>query len=202
MIAKCRGNARHPAPLFASAIVLLSLLCCCSGPHEDTSDPYASQIAAARQKATSDFERQVLEDGVITRAEYEEANQRLVACAKSRGVDIGLHDQSGYYIYSVQNYDANERIVQDCQTGTTALIGPLYVDMLINPKKQDIHELIAECLVASGLAPTGFSKTDFDQGLQKQRDHSGSPFPFDMSDPRFEQCMANPSSGAETSATQ
>ena len=50
----------------------------CSGPATAT-NPYSEDFRQAKEFATSDFERAVLEDGEITRAEYEEAMQRYVA---------------------------------------------------------------------------------------------------------------------------
>lgn len=49
------------------------------------SGPYGQEISDARVSATSDFEKRALADGVVSRAEYEEAVRRQVACTNDRG---------------------------------------------------------------------------------------------------------------------
>lgn len=81
---------------FAVAVVaMVATGCSASSSAAPGAGPYSAEIKAAAKQATSDFERGVLSDGVITRAEYQEAIQRYVDCGKQHGLDIGLIDQGG-----------------------------------------------------------------------------------------------------------
>lgn len=160
------------------------------GPHHDV-------IVAAAQEATSDFERQVLEDGEITRAEYEEAVHRLVECARDRGTRVTPLEQDGLYTYEVPISETSDRDMLECSEGTTQVVEALYGDVLRNPRNVDFEELVAECLVRSGLAPEGYDEEQYlrersgttnDDGVQQPQ------FSFDVEDPRFVACESDPSS--------
>lgn len=157
---------------------------------------YAAQFEQARQAATSDFERDVLADDEITRAEYEEAFQRYVDCMAGKGIAVGLYDQGGQYFVSVaaEDDEAFQREESEegggCVEGTTALISPLYVQILTNPNQEDHTELIVACLIDLGLADPSFTAEQWEE-LTAQGQNA--QWPFDKEDHRFSACLLNPS---------
>ncbi|MEO7069721.1 MAG: hypothetical protein ABI131_04430, partial [Nostocoides sp.] len=125
--------------------------------------PYAQEIRDAQASATSDFEKDVLTDGVVSRSEYEEAVKRQVACMNARGFDTTaeLQASTGFYQFrTTEQDDPATEIVEgedsgapmiSCQAGNTQLVAALYTEMMRNPAKIDESELLRACLVRRGL---------------------------------------------------
>ncbi|GIF10103.1 hypothetical protein [Actinoplanes teichomyceticus] len=180
--------------LFGGTLVaLLAATSGCGGSDEKVSskDPYAAEVRQAQQQAKTDFERQVLADGAVTKAEFDEAVQRYVKCAKDRGVEIEPIAVGGYYNYRTVKSDESEAVSTECGTGTTRLIEPLYVDRLMNPEKKDMDELTLACLRKNGVVPDGYTVEQF----KKAAEQGFSGAPFDPDGAKFQACMANPSLG-------
>ena len=172
-----------------AAVAALLLVGCSShqaAPTATTSaDPWRSDVLRAMSKATSPFERQVLQDGVISRAEYEEAIRRYVACMKAHGVNMGAEMTAlGYYQYNSVGYD--QAVDDRCNVGTKAMIEPLYVDRLQNPNKADMRALEVACFVRKGLAAQGYTVAQWKVDRLSQKP------PFSTNDPRFTACLASP----------
>ncbi|MFJ6678614.1 hypothetical protein ACIQLK_05720 [Microbacterium sp. NPDC091382] len=190
------------AVLVGVAVGLVS----CTGPQQNlATGPYADLIAQARDQATSQFERDVLADGEITRAEYEEAIQRFVTCVADEGATVKPQDQAGYYVYAIEGDVAlYDKAADKCAPGTKALIEGLYVDMLTNPNNRDYDELIAECFVKAGLVAAPFTKSDLQELLTRAGAiNAGQTADSDqvidkaaedlLATKEADQCMANPS---------
>lgn len=152
-------GAGHLVVILAALFALTS----CQGSAPNTA-PYGAEFQQAQHDATSEFERQVLAGGSITRSEYEEAVQRYVACGRAKGIAISATAQtSGLYQYEVPGpplSSAAEDVLTNCATGTTKLIEPLYSDIQQNPKHVDIFDSMAGCMVRAGKAPSNFSGTE------------------------------------------
>ena len=178
--------------------ILAALLCAgCSTAHQtpQATSPWAAEVSAAALRASSDFERQVLGDGEITRAEYEEANQRYVACAKAEGVDIDLIDNDGFYTYSVRVSEQGDQVQMRCAIGTVRIIAGLYEDVQQNPLKQDPDELTIQCLVRIGLEQPGYSLEDYEadrDAIYGKGRGSSSPGELTPKENRFLDCVSNP----------
>lgn len=176
----------------------------CSGP-ASTDDPYAEDLRQAKEFATSDFERAVLEDGKVTRSEYEEAVQRYVSCIRDGGGSVEPVDQSGYYVYEISgDIDHYDAISDGCSMGTNNLIEPLYVDILRNPEKLDPDEAVARCYVAAGLVKAPFNAQDLrDLMTAAGADANSSGTPIDpaaqelVNSEKSTECMENPSRGGK-----
>lgn len=190
-----------------ACVAIVSLLACalagCSSPQPATG-PYAADIELARTKASSDFERDVLADSTITRAEYEEAVQRFVKCVNSSGAKVATEDQDGYYIYRIEgDVDAYDGVRDQCQNGTNGLIEALYVDQLTNPDKRTLADLLAACFRKHGIAPPNFTTEDMQPLLKSQQDLTAANDPggdwegydFDpATNPKSSECFSNPNS--------
>lgn len=154
---------------------------------------------------TSDFERAVLEDGKVTREEYEEAMQRYVSCISDRGGSVELTDQNGYYVYEISGNVAHyDQISGECSMGTNNLIEPLYVDTLRNPEKLDPDEALARCYIAAGLVEAPFNAQDLgDLMAAAGADPRSSGTPIDpvaqelVNSEKSIRCMENPSRGGK-----
>lgn len=189
------GSRRSVIPI--SAIVLVGMTVGgCSSEAPAAKSAYFDEVVAASKTAKSDFERTVLSDGNITRAEYEESVQKLVACAGARGVSIEPVAQGATYAYEVRTSATSDTVMGECSVGTTQVIESLYGDIVRNPTKGDYDALVASCLDRSGLAPAGYDKTRYvaDRSAAKQGEVLTPKFPFDANDPRLAECEGNPTS--------
>ncbi|MGI5490846.1 hypothetical protein [Microtetraspora malaysiensis] len=180
------GPVRAVLALVAGAVVAVS----CSG-NTRPGEPYAEDFERAQKQAVSDFEKQVLADHKITRTEYDEAVRQYVSCMKAHGLGFEAVDSGyGYYTYvetpTSPNHDAAHMV---CRRGTTFLIEPIYTGIVTNPNNIDVDDLRAVCFVRKGLAPKGYSGES--SKSDRRRGYEGAP--FDREDPRFQQCLANPS---------
>lgn len=151
--------------------------------------PYAARYEEALRSATSDFEKKVLADGEVTRAEYDEANALYVRCMGDSGITVKLLEQGGYTVYSRQKTPGGDEIDTRCSEGTISLVAGLYVDQLTNPSDEDIDTLTVACLVRAGLVDETYTPERF-----ADEAHSKA-FTFDSSAPAFDACMSNPSQG-------
>lgn len=169
-----------------------------------TSSPsaWAAEFELARAAATSDFERQVLADDEITRAEYEEAVQLYVECAHDAGVDISPVEQDGAYIYAVDGLidDATDLVLDDCAVGTTMQIEGLYSSIATNPDNEDWWGLFLRCMKDSGLVEEDATLAEVQQAIAissvtsdgevVEQGEWSAPFPDD--DPAFVACFTDP----------
>jgi hypothetical protein len=153
-----------------------------------SANPYRADLEEARSQATSDLERDVLDDLEIERHEYEEAVDAYVSCMRGRGVTIETHDQSGYYIYETVGI-VEESVKAQCRVGTIDLIEGLYVDQLMNPDRLDINVVIRTCLVRHDVVDDSYSVDDLSRDLED----GFTAAPFAADDERLDGCLANPS---------
>lgn len=204
-------GARNLAWCLASLLLVAG---CSGGSTEDSGDegrgPYYDDIIAAGQEpGISDFERSVFEDGEITRAEYEEAVQNLVACADARGVKVGIERQGQMYSYSHIASPGAGPVVDACSEEHTMQIEPLYSSVVNNPEKRDPEEVLVECFIASGLVSADYTVKKYreerdasaktflvssDSGNQysSARIEGSGEFSFDIEDPRHRECSEDP----------
>lgn len=166
----------------APGIVLVSLIAGCDDKEQrDAGTPksdaevaaeWAAEIATAKAKATSDFEREVFADNEITQAEYDEAVTRYVECM-SRTLpseftpftatknQFGMHsfgsprvpndrDQAWTTAYGLAD--------GTCAVGTTTLVGPIFVSQVMNPRRQTPDEQFVDCLKRHGFVPDAYTE--------------------------------------------
>ena len=152
----------------------------------------------AQRSASTDFERRVLADAKITRAEYEEAVQRLVTCMRDRGFDTSSELQFGFYIYrtieeddpstpALEGPDSGEAMGA-CTFGNTRLVEALYVEMTRNPTHIEYDALILQCLQRKSMVSKTMTLTEY----RAARDAGWDKVGVDYEDLRFSACEANP----------
>lgn len=160
---------RAPKGVLWGVGVLLVMSACSST--DDASSPYNADISQARDAATSEFERTVLDDGEISDAEFEEARGLLAECIAARGYLFEPEEDGGYSVGSDEPrpadpdaaaaYDeAIDSAHTECGAGSTDVIEPLYLAMNENPSNVDLNDVWASCLVDEGFRDAGYGVED------------------------------------------
>lgn len=160
-------------------------------PTEAANPLYRSDFEAARERATSEFERRVLADDVITSDEYDEAVGLYVQCVREAGLTIRTRDAGGglrgYEIGGSWDDELADRVAGDCSVGTIGVVEGLYGQIVQNPQKADWDDLVAACLVAAGFVDAPYTGELF------ARDNTEPVFVERMmDDPRAAACVTAP----------
>ncbi len=161
-----RGTSRHRAIGGAAAAALgLTLLAGCTAAEQEIESPYKTQFDLALQQATTDLERKILEDYVITRDEYLEVKNLTIACIRSYGLIAELQD-TGLGMFQMMvggSWDEElvDEAVENCESKGFIAIESLYVATLTNPQNRNLDDLKAECLVAVGFVTAPFTGADY-----------------------------------------
>jgi hypothetical protein len=197
-----------------STVLVLALLAgaaaCSAGPEptDAFTGPYGAQMRAAYESATDPAIKAALADGKITRAEYEAAVQRYVACAADKGVTITLHDQYGLYVYEVAQVPGADAALAAC-TPVIQTIESLYASITTNPQDLDWNDVVVGCLRRAGLVGPDYTGKQFKAWLDSSAtsatsdggqvvtstaDPGAATPPFDPKDPAVHRCIAAPQS--------
>lgn len=137
---------------------------------------WASDFASAYRRATTDFERSALSDGVVTEAEFAEMEDRFSTCMHDKGVEFTGFNPGGGYEFrpgaGMTSEDAN-RVADECSARSGLdTIGQLFFAQHRNPQNLDDATIIAACLVERRVVPQGYSAHDY------TRDAPTKSFPF------------------------
>ena len=152
---------------FGGLVVVLALAGCGAGGTELES-PFAAEFAQARNQATTDFERTILEDDEISEAELDEARQRFARCVEDLGylVTFGEHgmriEYPGVDASNVAETEAASEKSFECEVGSTSVIEPLYAAVRSNPEGGDYRQNAVECLIRHGVAPASARAEDLE----------------------------------------
>ncbi|WP_148060083.1 hypothetical protein [Rathayibacter sp. PhB152] len=140
------------------------------------SGPWASEFAASYGRATDDFTRSVIEDGVVSEQERAEMIDRFTRCVADLGYGIDEYALDGsFHLTFAPDTDAdaaNEDVKGCSRSSGETEIGALYSWTHRNPDRADETTLIVECLARSGVVPSSYSKGDYAD------DASRDDFPF------------------------
>lgn len=171
------------------------LLAGCAGTSKDTAgQPWASEIETAQKRATSEFEKEALSDGIVTASEKDEAHQRWVKCMTDRGQKATIElDDAGNEVFVTESETPEDSEQADidnalCAEGTVKTIPGLYKAMQQNPTNRDFNELYAECLVRHEVVEPPFTGKDFSEAMAAAENGT----PWNIQDPVFRQCMSSP----------
>ncbi|MCJ1699388.1 hypothetical protein MT356_06620 [Rathayibacter festucae] len=129
------------------------------------SGPWASEFAAAYDRATDDFTRSVIEDGVVSEQERAEMIDRFTRCVADLGYGVDEYALDGsFHLTFAPDTDADAAYeeVKGCSrsSGETE-IGALSSWTHRNPERADETTLVVECLARSGVVPTSYSTSDY-----------------------------------------
>ena len=121
----------------------------------------------------TDFQTGVLEDGVVSQAEYDEAFSLWVACVEGRGLHVemvrdslGLYTQSFSYPKDLtpREVEALRDASDECEDGTFPLVDAVYRDQVLNPQSLDWIDGVVACLVDEGTVASDFDRDDYLRG--------------------------------------
>lgn len=179
--------------VLAASFSIFLLAGCADEGSTPADHPWATEIEAAQKRATSQFEKDVLSDGMVTASEKDEAHQRWVTCMVDRGNKAAIElDDAGNEVYvteaSVEDSDQTNTDNVLCADGTVKIIPRLYKAMQKNPNNRDVNELYAECLVRHGLVQPPFTGSDFSEAMADSENGT----PWNLEDPIFRRCMSLP----------
>jgi hypothetical protein len=200
-------NARRQVRAGSVAAVVLTALFAftgCSGDHAKTetstrsshethfSGPYADDFETAYEKAASEKERRILQDGVVTSQEFEEAKSGIRTCMADSGYTISWDDRGGFDVAAEgTEYDRDyqkkmDPILQECERKNDGDVTFLYRQTVVNPQKEDDRVAMRKCVIREGLVPKALSQTEFN------RQYDSGDLPFSQFDPKGMACMDDP----------
>lgn len=182
-----------------SIVVALCLVGCSSAAVPEpaasplaVTGPWADEFRTAYADAKSDFEREVLVDGTITSAEYEQSKNHLRSCLVDANLTITWDERGGFELgsksgdYPDDFFERSDPVLTQCESRWTGSILYLYEQIRRNPQRQDESALQVACLKTAGLVD-GTYGTD-----QWRRDNENDAFPFDSRSDAAVRCAADP----------
>ena len=186
--------------LVAGALVALGVSGCTAGTPEMLDGPWTEEFEEALEFATSDFERDVLADGVITGEEYIEAHGLWLECMLGEyppsgpiavKLDVNKHGLIGF---SVSTTDRSELAKVEgasarCEQGTTASIAWLYNSIVTNPDNLSMEQQLLDCLAEGDSLASGYSVERFTSDLHAYEAGDPDAMPVAPGSPEFVDCM-------------
>lgn len=146
---------------------------CAPGP-EEQENPYAAEFAKARADATTDAARTILEDDVITTAEFDQVKDASVQCMRDEGLTVELSETGGLIFENVgSTWDTPQAELDAWEARMTTAMGEcegkfdipvleaLYGAVTDNPDNKDLLQAVADCLVRGGHRDEGYDKADY-----------------------------------------
>ncbi|MGL5828516.1 MAG: hypothetical protein ACRC0L_02980 [Angustibacter sp.] len=187
-----RGASALNALAICTVVGALALSGACSRPQKQSAIPpskYHQDILLAAKKVPTEFQRKLLEDGEITRAEYEQAVDRTIKCVAEKGFRLGkISDPGGYYTFGMEASDAGDKAYSECGRQYSSKVEFYYMESRRNPDRRDFNELTAECLRRKKAAPANYTGAQFAADLEKAM--KGSKFLPET--PQWQACLSNP----------
>ena len=152
--------------------LLLTLACICLGvavsscsnkpPYSEgvANSPYREYLELALSNPLSDFQRDILIDGVVTLSEVTEAQTRFKGCFEDQGYSVGIDPSNGAVTWSVRPEDDRtvvEAAYDACLDEFMTPVSALYYDMKMNPNNEDSESATVECLKRQGTVDADFT---------------------------------------------
>ncbi len=162
--------ARRRRWAVAAAVAGGLTLSACGGSQAGAveNDPWvawADSVEELRRNTESEFVLAILEDGVITSEEAREALLRQIDCMNDHGLAVSLWEIDGSrgLAHPGEWTDEHIRIELLCEAQWGGGIESLYTMIQNDPGNQGRSEVFAACLVRHGLAPEGFTGSQYDE---------------------------------------
>ncbi|RXR25719.1 hypothetical protein EQW78_11950 [Oerskovia turbata] len=160
------------------AVAVMAVPGCAPGPEEEE-NPYAAEFASARNAATTDTGRKILEDDVITAAEYQEVEEASVQCMRDQGLGVTIEDGGGVTIgkegWTMDTPQAESDAISaqvdavraECWAKFDMGVLHLYWELRRNPENVDFNQAIAGCMVRGGHRDEGYDKEAYTEELAR-----------------------------------
>jgi len=155
------------------------------------------QFEVARERATSDFEREILdramENGELTQKDYEEAFNRYQECTEAAGLDETFRKMpSGLYRLvdmggadSEGDMAAGMETSTECADGTLMRVESMYGVQVGNPYLLDDNRAaVIQCLYEEGHVEADYTVEECDRHLEDRMDSA----PFDLGEVAHDTC--------------
>ena len=160
------GSVDRAKRFAVPAAILALLLAGCSTQDQSAVPGEDPRISEIRAMTTSDFEREVLADGMISDQEFQASRELFKTCMEGRGYGIGLGpiDNATTTIElkdPTMTVDLMDKDSAECSTGTTYFIEPTFSIIRENPDNEDTVQLLIDCLIRNELVSEAFTKDDF-----------------------------------------
>ncbi|GAA4675187.1 hypothetical protein [Frondihabitans cladoniiphilus] len=176
------------------------MLTACQSPAEERiatpllglAGPWAQQFEGAYAEADSDYERQVLRDGEVTLAEYEQTKERLQQCVGDSGYVITWDDAGGFELGSKSDrypddfFEKSDAVLRRCEKRWEGSIRFLYEQVRRNPDRQDEASIVVACLQKAGLVTKTYDSKSW------ARDNEAGRLPYDERSREAESCQLDP----------
>lgn len=154
--------------------------------------PWASDFQKAFADANSEWERDVLRDGVVTAAEYEQSRAHVRSCLGDAGLTITWNEHGGFSLgsksgsYPDDFLDRADPILQKCESRWAGWIPILFEQVRRNPEKKDEGTIQVSCLKSACLVDKTYNKQRW------SRDNETGDFPYDSTSESARRCSLDP----------
>lgn len=133
------------------------------------SGPYAEELETAYYESPSSFFRSVISDGVVTDAEFAEAQSRSKMCVEGLGfTDVQYFPEGGGSALPPPDLPEEEVHQKKAQCESEEGLVDTeawYFTLLLNPDNLDWDESIKDCLVSAHILDAGSSVADMKQKM-------------------------------------
>lgn len=176
--------------------VAIGMLSACTGDADAVDvSPWSDDVRSIGQKSKIELVRGITEDGEITQAEFGEVQQTYVDCHADQGFPLEVRPlEDGLWSYfgtggptDEGSDEAWETVGKECSlsSGLTE-IEPLYAQVVVNPDREDLDELVVECLVGIGAVDKSYTAEDYREDLTNPEvSYAGDPQDVQV-------CVVNP----------
>jgi len=189
--------AHRQISLLVVAVVMIAPLTGCadsgdpvagSSPVSDA--PWADEFASAMSGA-SDYERSVLEDGVVTPAELVEAQSKKRSCLKDAGYRWDIEEDGTSSLDPISERAVSPTrmlngVLQECSRRFDQNVTVLFDEVRRNPQREDEARIMVACLREVGLVDRSYTERDW------RRDDDRGVYPFGTSSEAFVGCRLDP----------
>ncbi|MCI0159179.1 hypothetical protein KNO15_20960 [Leifsonia shinshuensis] len=195
---------KRTAFVFAAATLVAAISGCSTQAQTAVvgklADSYTALIEEKLGGTLTEFETEVLERaldrGTISQSDYEAAHGRYRECMAQHGIETEERRFPNGVIHSTppgpdEQFTVEQLIDVDyrCAISTIFVIDELYVVQQGNPGLlRDTSAAGRECLIREGLAPSSFSRDDFESAFGPGNDDYDS-LPFDVRDELVQMCL-------------
>ena len=180
-------------------LTLLLTACVTTDAHRDGRErgagltgPWAAEFEQALRASDSEAERAVLEDGVVTNVELQQAHQAMQACLSDAGLRIVYADEGGFELESVDGdygdgfADRADRVLRDCESDHDRYVTYLYEQTRRNPAHEDEGAITVACLIREELVDDSYTRERW------LLDSEDGEYPFDDSSAPARRCAIDP----------
>ncbi|MDR1450701.1 MAG: hypothetical protein LBI84_11005 [Propionibacteriaceae bacterium] len=146
----------------------------------DFTGPWANEFRTAYEKASDPAARFILQDEKVTAEELAEANATYQSCLEGAGfTKVVINNDGSMSVVPPpamkDDSEAYSSLIRGCCDQGWCDISALYNFVKGNPDNADFAQIMAECLVRTGLKPVGYSADDYLADSHAEDYQMGSP---------------------------